>query len=814
MQVFITQPRTNGAFSKLSLTLLILLSVLLGCKKQDLVQNNSPLAPQGKGKDVFSTIDSLQEIGFFIKDRPNPDAPRQGAAAINNNIQLLNTGGEVEYTDETYMVLGQQLVNPYSIPVMTQAYNAYFAILLPTVPVTHHYLRIHATTEAQIALLDDSLELDLYTHPLDHELLQDGDLYVPPGGNIEDMPVLYTVVPLGYTLPAGIPYTLLSDLHLPEGPAALMLEEMAESIAAGASYSSTATTPTTAYIVREDVTLPNGSHPAYTHEQRPCAPTEIIGIEDDPCPDPGGGGITPPPPPPAVCGLPGLACMEPGKPSGRVRVWDTQINQCVPVHDVQVRSKRWFKIKNTHTDMQGMFFINTSYNNNAKIQVIFRNGEISVKPFRNKLGIKLSLLPVKARIGMYSNCGLNTIDHIFYRTSGGQANEVAFGSSNGQNRFTNTFLNWLAATAINARKYQIAQGNIDNVKPLLGRASGGHRFQLYLATGGTPSARGAYFETPMLAYINKGFTWNDVYDIGKLVLYSAKTYTSGGFATAVYATTAVQSLVNLVFQGSLPDAIYYYNTPNLNLSSSEVSQKFYEAFIIAGLLKERNNKSDWKAYLKKNSKILSGILAAYSWHETARKYLPIELNFVQPGYFNDLWFQNLGMTLASIGSASLSLYQSVSNLLDASDKELFDMYNGYSEAYSHFLTNRKYGILSDDILDQNFNEIKSTLTLSSNLIYIESWRSNNVADMMSIIPMSGIFYDLYDTQNDFVNPPPNVNLETVQNISWEHISKTGLGKAGLNNSPELFSHWRNNLNNTNSSQSTAISNLFSWYTSK
>jgi hypothetical protein len=305
-----------------------------------------------------------------------------------------------------------------------------------------------------------------------------------------------------------------------------------------------------------------------------------------------------------------------------------------------------------------------------------------------------------------------------------------------------------------------------------------------------------------------------VYDIGKVVLYAAKAYASAQtgnvFATTAYTSTAVQSLLTLVFQGSLPDAIYYYNTPNLNLSSSEVSQKFYEAFTIAGLLKERANKTDWKAYLKKNSKMLSGILAGYSWYVTAKKYLPIELNFIQAGYFNDEWFANLGMTLASIGSASLSLYQSVSTLLDASDKELFDMYNGYSEAYAHFLTNRRYGVLSDNILDQNFNEIKSTASISSNIIYIETWKSSGVADKMSTIPMSGIFYDLWDQQNDNINPPSN-KLETVQNISWENIAKAGLGKSGFIPSPDEFWEWRTNLTQTNASQSTQINNLFNWY---
>lgn len=152
------------------------------------------------------------------------------------------------------------------------------------------------------------------------------------------------------------------------------------------------------------------------------------------------------------------------------------------------------------------------------------------------------------------------------------------------------------------------------------------------------------------------------------------------------------------------------------------------------------------------------------------------------------------------------------NLIILADGQLFEMYNGYSEAYAHFITDRKYGVLSDDILDQNFNEIKSTSSISSNIIYIESWKSKDVVDKMSTIPMSGIFYDLYDGQNDFVNGTQG-QVEMVQNISWENIGKTGLGKTGFNTSPELFSHWRTNLTSTNSNQAPQITNLFSWYTS-
>jgi hypothetical protein len=79
-----------------------------------------------------------------------------------------------------------------------------------------------------------------------------------------------------------------------------------------------------------------------------------------------------------------------------------------------------------------------------------------------------------------------------------------------------------------------------------------------------------------------------------------------------------------------------------------------------------------------------------------------------------------------------------------------------------------------------------------NLIYIETWKSGGVADKMSTIPMSGVFYDLWDQQNDNINPP-STKLETVQNISWENIAKAGLGKSGFISSPDEFWEWRTNL---------------------
>jgi hypothetical protein len=128
---------------------------------------------------------------------------------------------------------------------------------------------------------------------------------------------------------------------------------------------------------------------------------------------------------------------------------------------------------------------------------------------------------------------------------------------------------------------------------------------------------------------------------------------------------------------------------------------------------------------------------------------------------------------------------------------------------THTLANGRYGILADDLYDQNFVEIKSTAVEGSHSIYIETWRSFGVVDVESTVPKSGLLYDLWDTRQDLVNGLSG-QLE-IPSINWTAITNTGLGSAGPNTAPDRFTLWRNNLIGTNPSQSVSITNLFSYY---
>jgi hypothetical protein len=231
-----------------------------------------------------------------------------------------------------------------------------------------------------------------------------------------------------------------------------------------------------------------------------------------------------------------------------------------------------------------------------------------------------------------------------------------------------------------------------------------------------------------------------------------------------------------------------------------------EAYNNAGLLKARPNKSDWKKYLKKDSKILSGIIASYnvfSFVKTAKK----------SGFINsilkDKWF-DLEVPTGSIISAGFSLFQSIATFIGAADEEMFEMYGGFSEAYANVLTDRRYGVLADPVIDNDLNEKGSNGGIGSHLVYIENWKSINNVVQVGTERKSGLFFDLIDNNKDLVN---NVQgqFDVVSALTWSNLSKAGLGISGANNSPELFSHWRQNLVGIYPQQTSGINSLFTWY---
>jgi hypothetical protein len=702
------------------------LMTLAACKKD--LQTDQTAPP---------TAQQAPDNGFFKKDRPTPDMVRPGASQPATHYALK---GEKEFTDELPTILGAQLPNPYTTTNMAAAYNLVYGTNYATLPTTDLYVRFEPVTDEQVALLDEEMELDLSDHPIDYELLQEGDYYVHPGKTVEDLPWLYTTVKSDFQFPAGIPYTLLAQLHLP-GDNNLFIEELAESMAAGATYIRS-TQNGQALLTRTDV-------PEQPSTGIPYCDFEDLDGNYIPCPPTGGSGNNPP-----VCGLPALRCADSKQPKGRLRVWDTQKEQCVPLAGVQVFSKRWFKgiRRPVYTDAQGNFTAAQRFSGIVKIMVQFRNNTVSVRPMRLNIGVRFSLLPLRSRLGSFSGCLMNTVDQIYYRPA---------------DRSSLGFLYWLGAHAVNARAYQWERAAFDEVKPF-----SGHRLVLYLVRGGEYYDRAANVDVALQSYLFKNKPAGDwIMDGIKLAYY---------VAGKKYVQATVQ-LASMVLGGQRPDLLYNYNTDYANLSSSEVNQRFYNAYAQCGLLKavDETGSDKWKSYYKARAKLV----------DMAIGYAGALLQ----GIYNDVMGKKKDTTnFVTTAFAIQSILQYFSAVLTQPDLQFYNQVQGFGEYYGHFVADKNYGTLADGIKNQKGETVLSLGTESSHKRYLEDWDPGEPLDE-DIFMKVGLFHDLEDnTPGEKV--PRTIIDDFVSGIKPKDFEKAFTGKApSVVTAPELWQHTRDNL---------------------
>jgi hypothetical protein len=134
------------------------------------------------------------------------------------NDQAPTTSSEEKHSDteSRATVLGEKLENPYSVEAFKEAYanltkNARLSSDI-TIEATHYYIRFLPKDGEEFQDLKD-LDLVLFDHPLDCEIVSEGAYYHDP--TIPDS--LYTwqycVVKVGFEFP-NIQYEKLSDLYL------------------------------------------------------------------------------------------------------------------------------------------------------------------------------------------------------------------------------------------------------------------------------------------------------------------------------------------------------------------------------------------------------------------------------------------------------------------------------------------------------------------------------------------------------------------------------------------------------------------------
>jgi len=79
---------------------------------------------------------------------------------------------------QTEIVLGNQLPNPYNYKIMEEAADNLYPEF--TITPNFYYVRFLPANIQELSVLLDNEELDLFDYPLDYEISQEGDYYQEP----------------------------------------------------------------------------------------------------------------------------------------------------------------------------------------------------------------------------------------------------------------------------------------------------------------------------------------------------------------------------------------------------------------------------------------------------------------------------------------------------------------------------------------------------------------------------------------------------------------------------------------------------------
>ena len=134
---------------------------------------------------------------------------------------LLSDGADAldgdPWVEHGMIVLGDRLEDPYTVENMTQA----LSVLYPTkadriiLQTTDYYVRFLPANAEQLKILEE-LGVEMLDHPVDYEIVREGDWYHDPEVPEGEITWQYAVVKTDFVFPRGIRYEILDRCHIPE----------------------------------------------------------------------------------------------------------------------------------------------------------------------------------------------------------------------------------------------------------------------------------------------------------------------------------------------------------------------------------------------------------------------------------------------------------------------------------------------------------------------------------------------------------------------------------------------------------------------
>lgn len=286
------------------------------------------------------------------------------------------------------IVLGAQLEDPYSVDNMTKALAAVYPTKADRVviPATHHYVRFLPADDGQFRRLEE-LGVPLLDHPVDYEIVREGDYYHDPDVDEEQITWQYAVVPADMQLPAGIRCEVLDKCYIPDAVPA--------SKADGVDWEA---------VEREAFRLTGNGD-----------------LLSDAATKAGGSGT----------------------PRGRVTIVDEAFNVPEGVRGVKVSCNTFVKFASAYTDKDGNYAMNRSFSSRPRYRLVFTNS------CGFSIGFNLLLVPASvSTLGkneatgadirvdgesdrkLYARCAVNNAAYDYYQRCGADSPAIKTPPSN------------------------------------------------------------------------------------------------------------------------------------------------------------------------------------------------------------------------------------------------------------------------------------------------------------------------------------------------------------------------------------------------
>lgn len=240
-----------------------------------------------------------------------------------NPERYFSKRGEIVDTDETLshgmIVLGDQLEDPYSVENITKALQSLYPTKAGeiTVNATDLYVRFLPSGQEEYEILE-SLGVEMLDHPVDFEIVREGDYYQDPDIPEDEITWQYAVLPSDFEFPEGIKYEILDKCYITEHEVVTRADD-------GIDWEA---------VEREAF--------------------RITGNED------------------MLLDTKGGDTAE--KPSGRITILDPKYsNEAIGVANVRVSCNVFVKFSRAYTDQDGYYQLNKKFSSNPRYRLVFKN---------------------------------------------------------------------------------------------------------------------------------------------------------------------------------------------------------------------------------------------------------------------------------------------------------------------------------------------------------------------------------------------------------------------------------------------------------